>query len=849
MKAWRTALRIAWREGRAAKGKFLFVILAVAVGVACITGVRGFAEAFRAMLLREARTLMAADLSIRTFEPPNERQTAAMDRLQQRGVTLTRITETVSMISAPEAADPLLVSVKAVDPAHYPFYGQIRLNPPGGLRQVLTPETVIVSQDLELRLGATVGDSIRLGEQLYRIGGIVVTEPDRMTGSLNVGPRVMISREGLERSGLMVPGSRASHRFLFKLPPEGLRIGQARASLQRVFREGMIADYTQTHPLLTRGLNRATTFLTLVSLLSLIVGALGVATAMHSHLRQRMDAIAVMKCLGARSGQIIRIYLLQTVLLGLAGSLAGVAFGLAVQGTFPWLIARYFPAAPALRLDWISSLQGLGAGILITLLFTWPPLASIRRIRPSVILRRDMPEARTGWLERYRSSKGAVAGAIMIVAGLGAVAASLTGGDLEIGAWFAGGLVVSLLVLAAFGKLLLAAIRVLLKRLPFKPAPTVSHGLANLYRPGNQAPFVLAALGLGVMFTLTIFLLQRSMLLEMFRSAPPGMPNVFLINLTDRDRAGLLELLRAQPGVESPPEVVAAVPARLQSVNGVPVEKLGQGSVRRYRRTRSVTWSAEKPAHTEIVKGEWWQPGRQGEALVSVAEDAAEHLRIAPGAELRFESSGRIIAARVANIHRTESVRPGSSIEFIFTPGSLDGLPAIYFGGMRVRAKDVAALQRAAYRRYPTVTIVNAADVLEIIQEVVDQIALVVRFVSFFAVLAGAVVLASSIAGTRLRRMREVAIFKALGATRGRVAGIFSIELLVLGSMAGLVGSILASGFSALLLKHFFDADFQPDLLPNLLAIFLTALLAIAAGWIAGYRFLAQKPLEALRHE
>ena len=839
-------MRIAWREGRAARGKFVFVVLAVAVGVACITGVRGFGQAFRAMLLREARTLMAADLSVRQFEPPNEKQTDAMQTLRTRGVESTRITETVTMISAPGADDPLLVSVKAVDPAAYPYYGQIRLHPGAALRDALTPETVVVSEDLLVRLGTSVGQPVRLGEHAYRIAGVVTMEPDRMTGSLNVGPRLMLSREALDRSGIMVPGSRASQRVLFRLPSAGPSVQAVRALLKEAFPSALIADFTETHPLITRGLNRATTFLTLVSLISLIVGALGVATAMHAHLRQRMDSIAVMKCLGARSSQIMRIYLLQTLLLGLAGSALGVAFGLAVQAAFPSLIARYFPLAPGLRIDWLSSLQGMAAGVLTTLLFTWPPLAAIRNVRPGLILRRDMPETRPPLAQRLRESRSAIAAGAVVLLGIAVVAATLSDSVL-LGAWFAGGLAVSLLILGSLGRALLAALKFLVKRA--RPSPAVSHGLANLYRPGNQAPFVLAALGVGVMFTLTIFLVQGSMLNEIMRSAPPGMPNVFLINITERERAGLMELLRTQPGVESPPEVVAAVPARLLSVNGVPTEQLPPGPARRFLRTRSITWAAEKPAHTEVVRGAWWNPAAVKETLVSVEDDTAESLNLAPGGALQFTSSGRTISATVASIHRTESVRPGSSIDFIFTPGSLEGLPAIYFGGMRVRARDVPALQRVAYRRYPTVTVINAADVLAIIQDVVDQIALVVRFVSFFAVAAGAIVLASSIAGARLRRMREVAILKALGATRKRVAAIFAIELMVLGGVAGLMGSLLASAFSALLLDRFFDAGFRFDPLPNLAAIAGAALLATASGWIAGRRFLEQKPLEALRHE
>jgi putative ABC transport system permease protein len=232
-----------------------------------------------------------------------------------------------------------------------------------------------------------------------------------------------------------------------------------------------------------------------------------------------------------------------------------------------------------------------------------------------------------------------------------------------------------------------------------------------------------------------------------------------------------------------------------------------------------------------------------------VAEEAARILGIKPGAALEWEASARRFAVRVASIHRTESIRPGSSIEFVFSEGALDGLPAVYFGALRVRPANVAALQRSVFGKFPAVTVINAADVLEIVQEVVDQIALVVRFISAFAILAGAIILASSVAGTRFRRMREVVVLKTLGATRRRLAGIFSVEFLVLGSVAGLMGSLLASAFSSLLLKRLLDAPFRVDLLPNLFAIALTAGIAAAAGWLASFRILGRKPLEVLREE
>src|SRR5450631_2756573 len=199
--SWATAAKIAWREARSSSFKFLFVILAVAVGVGSLTGVRGFSRAFHEMLLSQARTLMAADLSLRAFELPTPQQTAAMDALARSGVDRTWITETVTMASPGESKPPMLVSVKAVDPKKYPFYGEIRLSPPAPLSRALTADTVAVSEEILLRLNLKVGDMLRLGGQSFRIAGEVTYEPDRMLGSLNVGPRVMITRDGLDRAG------------------------------------------------------------------------------------------------------------------------------------------------------------------------------------------------------------------------------------------------------------------------------------------------------------------------------------------------------------------------------------------------------------------------------------------------------------------------------------------------------------------------------------------------------------------------------------------------------------------------------------------------------------------------
>ena len=350
--SWTTAFKIAWREARSSSFKFLFVILAVAVGVGSLTGVRGFSRAFHEMLLSQARTLMAADLSLRVFELPNPQQDRRDGRAREKrrpahldhrnphhGVRRRNRSRPCWFPSKPSTRMSIRSTARSA--SHRPPRSRPRS----------PSDTVAVSDDVLLRLNLKVGDTFRLGGQPFRIVGQVTYEPDRMLGSLNVGPRVMMTRDGSgpHRSD----AARQPRRRALPVSPRTRLARHRRGSrrLKRAFPDALIADYRESHPIITQGLNRATTFLSLVSLITLIVGAIGVATAMHAHIQQRMDSIAIMKCLGARSSHLMRIYLIQTIALGLAGGLLGVAFGIAIQRTFPRFLARYFQLEPSARWD------------------------------------------------------------------------------------------------------------------------------------------------------------------------------------------------------------------------------------------------------------------------------------------------------------------------------------------------------------------------------------------------------------------------------------------------------------------------------------------------------------------
>jgi putative ABC transport system permease protein len=442
---------------------------------------------------------------------------------------------------------------------------------------------------------------------------------------------------------------------------------------------------------------------------------------------------------------------------------------------------------------------------------------------------------------------------VAILLGTGVVAGTLTEGSfadaLRTGGYFALALAIGLALLSLAGWAMLRGCRWFLRRAGARLPGVVRHGVANLYRPGNQAQAAVVALGVGVMFTLTVFLVQNALVDQIRGSAPPGMPNVFLLDIPANQRAALSEFIRLQPGVKEAPEVAFAVAARITAINGEPIEKLPLRDFnRRFLRTRTVTAMDAMPPDTVILNGAWWRPGDR-DPQICASEEAAKILNLKPGTLVDWNIWNRTLRTRVACIERTESIRMTGRFEFLFNAGQLENLPAVYYGSARVRPADVAAMQRVVYRKFPTVTVVNVADVMQIVEDVVQRIAAVIRFISGFTILAGAVMVASSVAGTRFRRMREVVTLKTLGATRRRIAWIFSVEFLALGTVAGLMGSLLAGGFAALVLKRLLQIDFHPALLTHALAVAIAALVATVAGWGASFRILGRKPLEILRDE
>ena len=861
--SWKRAGAIGWRDLKSAPGKFGFVVMSVAVGVAALVGVRGFSESFRRTLGAEARSLMAGDLSARLYHQPTAEEKSKIATVEQQGssgIRSTWVTETISMASVPPDPVPLLVSLKAVDPAEYPYYGVAELDPAMSLQQALDGDSAVVAEEFLIRLNAHVGQKLRLGGRDFRISAVLEQEPDRMTSGAGMGPRVMISQVALERTGLLAPGSRASQRLLIKLPDHpttGIAGKSAtavdpvamRKQLEDALPDAQVMDFREGNPALSQGLENSTAILSLICLVAMVLGAIGVAMAMHAHLEQRMDMLAILKAVGAGSADLLRIFLLQTLGLGLAGSVLGVAAGVGVMAALPAVFGKLLPVHAELGFPWRSGLAGLGTGLLTTLLFCLPPLLDVRAVRPVLVLRRLVeqgPEGIGGFFARWWARRLQLGISLVVVLALGGIAWALSD-SAKVGTWFAVLFTIALLVLLVLAWVSLRVLRFLLNRVRLQLPSSLRHGLSNLYRPGNQSAAVMAALGTGVMLILAVFLMQAALLRDLRQTASPKLPNIFLVDITTDEIPGVKDFFQHQQGVSQALDLMPVVTGRIDSINGQTLDQLkGQHFPRRMLENASLSWSDAPPAGDKVTQGKWWAKGDAAE--MAVGEGVSQRLHLGVGSKVELEVGGTARKLTVAAVYRADGQHLGMQVSFVLPSGQLKDAPATWYGGAHIDPKQIAAMERALFVAYPSVTVINLADVLDRIESVVDQITFVVRFLAGFSIFAGLMILASSIASTRFRRMREAVVLKTLGATRMRIVRTFSVEFSVLGLLAGSVGVVFANLLTRVLLQRL-DVGFHIEWRATLIALVGTAVLATATGWIASYRILGLRPLEVLREE
>ncbi|HET8580816.1 MAG TPA: FtsX-like permease family protein, partial [Nitrospiraceae bacterium] len=673
-------------------------------------------------------------------------------------------------------------------------------------------------------MGLSVGDRLKIGQAVFTITGLIRKEPDRVVNLFSLGPRVMISREGLAAAELIKPGSRVRERFLLRLPstmPTQPMLYELRGRLAS--ESARVMTYRDAQPQLKQFLDQLTRYLGLIGLTALFVGGIGAATTVQAFLREKLQTIAVLKTVGADSGMVIRVYLVQALLLAVIGSLAGAVLGVSLQGAVPRLLAGLLTANFLDQIEFTNTLtmasllpilKGIALGILTTLLFTLWPLLGIRDFRPALIFRRevvttdaaqerDLPSWR---FDRRWSLSMADPLRSFTAVGIAAGLASLAIWQAE--SWRMGLLFIGALAVAVVA-LLLAAL-LLVQVISLIPAPrslAIRQAMSNLYRPGSQATGVMLSVGISVMVIVAVSLMERSLVHQVGESRPTDAPTFFFIDIQPDQKDGILRVIHEQSG-GSIPEATPLVRSRLHAINGQPVkaeeEDDREGEHKQDRRknwyfTREyvLTFLDDLPKDNVVTKGTWWKPGQRFEKpLVSVEEEAARNLGVDLGSTIEFEIQGATVSAEVSSIRKVEWGNFSTNFYMILSSGSLEGAPFTYVATVHVSPEKEVHLQQAVVAVFPNVTAINIGDVLDSFARILDRLSLAIRAIAVFCILAGAVVMAGALATTRYRRLYESVILKALGATRGLIARSFAVEYALLGMVAGLIGIVLANVLS-----------------------------------------------------
>ncbi|MGE0462172.1 MAG: ABC transporter permease [Vicinamibacterales bacterium] len=850
--------RMIVREMRSSWRRLLFFFVCIAVGVGAIVALRSVIQSVRQTFAGEARALITADAIISSNRALDAELLQVVDRrLAEAGAESLQSVEIATMVRAADGDRGLtrMVELRAVEPG-FPYYGRMALS--GGQtfsHDLLRDFGVLVRPELLAQLGLRVGDGLRIGTKRFVIRGVIEGEPGRRLGAFSLGPRIFVSLEDLQATGLLAFGSRASYQRLLKVPDAALDglVTTLRADLANAF--ARVRSYKATEDDIGEDFARAEDYLSLVGLVIVILGGIGVSSVTRVFVQQKIRSIAVLKCVGARSSQLLAIYLAQVVILGIAGSLLGVAMAAGAIAAIPsWLAAA---ATPGVTIEYgltrPAVLQGLGIGLLVSVLFALVPLLDVRHVKPSRLLRDEATATRRDPVQLI--AVGAVAAALVALTVWQA-------GSWRIGLVVTVGFAATALVLHLAGLLMIRLIRPLARSRWFP----LRHAVLQLSRPGSQARIVLLAVGLGSFFIIGVRSLQENLIAEFAVDLSPEAPDMFMLDIQADQVEAVRALITARqdPGAP-PPRLLPVLRARVVGVQGRDVQLenyedvRGRGSL---AREYTITYRTELEANERLLEGALWSgpgpdaPGGGGAATpvteVSIEESIRDRFRIAVGDTMRFDVLGRVIEARVTSVRHVEwSDSRAGGFMFVFRPGVLDRAPHASIAFFRGPA-DAAArgrLQADLVAVAPNVSVIDGREILQTIKTVVDNVTLAVTVVGSLVVLSGLLILIGAVAMTKFRRIYEAAIFKTLGATRRLITTVLLLEYGLLGGLAGFIGSLGAIGLTWGISRFALEIPFRP--LPALSAagVVMTAALVAVVGIAASWDVLQRKPLATLRAE
>ncbi|MBY5866681.1 ABC transporter permease [Rhizobium leguminosarum] len=835
------AFRLALRELRGGIRGFYIFLACIALGTGAIAAVNSVSQSITDTIASQGQGLLAGDVR---FELNNREATPQEIGFLESLGTVSMSTGLRSMARKPDGSDQALVEVKAVDDA-YPLYGKFVAEPDYPLARLLSGQGgtygAVAAPLLLDRLGLAVGDELLLGNVKLSITGTVKTEPDALSEGFGFAPRLLVSRQALQASGLIQTGSLVEHAYKIRLDDKGAMSGiQARASKEFPSAGWAIRTSDRAAPSLTENITRFSQFLTLVGLTALIVGGVGVANAVRAFLDSKRTTIATFKCLGAPAQVVVLIYLFQIAIIALGGILIGLVIGALSPMLAAQFLAQFLPVSTAPALYPGALLLATLFGILTTLAFAILPLGHAREVPATALFREQ------GFEARHLPSWPYILLAGLFMAALAGLAI-LTAYDRFIAVVFVGAIVFAFVVL----RLVAALIAWLARRSPRVNSPALRLAIGNIHRPGALTPSVVLSLGLGLALLVTLTLIDGNLRQQLTGRMNEGAPNFFFVDIQSVEVGAFRDLVQGQ----APKGKLVEVPmlrGRIIAFNGEDVTKMNVPAAGRWvlNGDRGITYAETLPENAALTEGKWWDKDYSGEPLVSFSSEEAHELGLKLGDKVTVNVLGRNITAKIANLRRVEWESLSINFVMVFSPNTFRGAPHAWLATLTdpssTPAED-AAILKSVTNTYPTITSVRVKDAIDIVNQLVAQLATAIRAAASVALIASILVLAGALAAGNRARTHDAVVLKTLGATRAMLIRAFSYEYLILGLATAIFALIAGSAAAWFIVARIMrlPSAFLPDVAG--LTLVTALVLTVGIGLIGTWRILGQKAAPVLR--
>ncbi len=827
---------MAWRDAKASRTRLLLFMASIVLGIAAVVSIQLFSQNLTDNIKRQSKSLMGADFIIDTDALPTDRAQAIIDSLKPDASEVNF----VSMVAFPKNDGSKLVRVRGLK-GDFPFYGKLETQPITAATSYQTSGGALVDATLLLQYNLQVGDSVKIGEKSLPISGALNAIPGNNAFASSVAPLVIIPYKFIDETNLLQFGSRKEYQFFYNQP--NVDLDNLAERLQPLLEEenADLDTHTSTSQRLGRRYENVGSYLNLTAFIALLLGCIGIASSVNIYIKEKIKAIAVLKCLGASRKQSFLIFLIQIAGIGLLGGLIGTAIGVGLQELFPIILKEFLPFDVTINITAQPILMGVLLGVIISVLFALLPLLRTWYVSPLEVLRFSGDTSK-------QSKKAQYIVISVIILFLYAFSYWLIK-DALFALAFVGGVLLTFGILAGIA---IGTMKLVKAYFPKSASFTTRQSLLNLFRPNNQTIVLMVSIGLGTFLISTLYftkdiLLDKTELGESAQSA-----NLITLDIQPDQVTDVENTFKANnlPIVDNIPLVTM----RMHSIKNELVSDIRTDTTTQIRgwvlnHEFRTTYRGNLIDSEEIVKGEWVSDkNKNGSIEISISDNLADDAKITVGDAIIFNVQGVLMETVVKSIRKVDWTNLQPNFTIVFPKGVLENAPQ--FNVLTTNAPTEASsakLQQELVRKFPNISVIDLRQVYTVVEDILNKVSWIINFMAFFSILTGIIVLIGSVRTSKYQRIRESVLLRTLGAKNKQILTITALEYLFLGILGSLLGILLALISSLLLALFVFQEPFAPSFIPFLIFLPGISILVLAIGLSNIREVLQKSPLEVLR--